>query len=1275
MKRQTLAHRVRGTLLAVATVLGLSAVTARADYTSVVQGDGPVGYWRLDESSGTTAHSLLGGPNGTYSGSCSLGTPGLIVNDSDPAVAFASGGTVTVPYSATINPTNFTIEFWAQPANQSAEYVVSLQDRTTGSRIGYAFEHNNFSSQWDFTFGVTPSSYVNISGTTPVTAGTMYYVAATYDGTTVRLYVNGILENSLVTTYAPANPGAVNLTFGSRNGNSAYNGVLDEVAIYSHALTAAQIRSHFFVGAPQVPIVINQPPANVTQYEGDPAFGLKATLSSGTLPEYQWWKGGTIIDGATNSVLTIASTNASESGSYTVVISNSVSVVTSSPPTVVTITPVADPINTALVLNYQFKEGSGTTISDSSGNGNNATLYNDSASAWAPGRVNGAIVLNNGPAGSDCPSYILTDSALTLANQDNYTFAFWAKALPRNSIANPRIFTPFTHWLLWQSGRGMGFWSTTPSTVEPSTDFWHHFAVTYNRPAGQYLIYVDGEFKAKGPLTAGDGIRSAPGAIQWIIGHAEKIDGTYDTEPDNWKGYLSDVRMYNRTLRPSDISAIVALAPTVPPTITRQPQDTTAYATTSLILSVSVDGTQPISYQWYKGGSPVSGATSATYRVDNVTTSSAGSYTIVARNTAGSVTSAPPVTVTILTPPTTGYLAAILADSPEAYWRLDDTDSTLRDTMGRHNGTYQGSVSQGTTPGALTGDSSPCVTFGGAANLASVPASTNFNGTYTSGDFSMECWFLAPVGTSLPWPRCPYGTRNDGNASIYVGDAGLQIQWLKGPPNVNAAIYKATTVADGNWHHAVATYSKAANTMKFYFDGMLVDADTSANYLLMQTPGTPVQIGSDNGYDWPGEVDEVAWYNKTLASERIAAHYGIAKYGNFVPLTLSTLPQSQTVLVGSPVQFTVQAGGLPPFSYQWSRNGLDIPQATNNSYSIPSAYFTQAGNYTVKVACASGTTNSPAAVLTVIPQPSYVQMTNGLVVHLTFDGDCNDSSGRGNSATPQGTPDYVPGLIGSNAVHYSTDTGAGTFNYVSLVDTNTMTSAWPDLAFGSGSWSASYWIKLPDYNRVPFLCSSAGGVRPNGDYYNGGGFATGCEYNSGIIGGRGTAEVWLNGGFCWAVTNDFAFAQWHHIALTKGGADVNYRVKLYVDGVPNSDAWGFAATTDSPNPWNIGQDGMGTLAQDGSGVMDDLGIWNRELTPLEVYSIREVGLNGKSLNQVAPVQVYLSQVGTNLDLSWQAGTLLSSTNAANGYTPVAGATAPFYRTTATGTAKFFRVQQ
>ena len=224
------------------------------------------------------------------------------------------------------------------------------------------------------------------------------------------------------------------------------------------------------------------------------------------------------------------------------VISNSVNVVTSSPPAVVTITPVADPINTALVLNYKFNESSGTTISDSSGNGNNATLYNDFASAWAPGRVDGAIVLNNGPAGSDCPSYIQTDVNILLANQDNYSFAFWAKALPRTSLANPRIFTPAAPLgsVAGHEGRGI---------LERYARYcgaFHRLLASFCgdlQPAGWHLYDLCGRRSGHGQRL---GIES--------VAHRAKSNGssvipkssTALGEGDKWKGYLSDVRMYNR---------------------------------------------------------------------------------------------------------------------------------------------------------------------------------------------------------------------------------------------------------------------------------------------------------------------------------------------------------------------------------------------------------------------------------------------------------------------------------------------------------------------------------------------------------------------------------------------------------------------------------------------------------------------------------------------------------------------------------------------------------
>jgi hypothetical protein len=84
-----------------------------------------------------------------------------------------------------------------------------------------------------------------------------------------------------------------------------------------------------------------------------------------------------------------------------------------------------------------------------------------------------------------------------------------------------------------------------------------------------------------------------------------------------------------------------------------------------------------------------------------------------------------------------------------------------------------------------------------------------------------------------------------------------------------------------------------------------------------------------------------------------------------VPPFIITQPRSQTVNINDSVTFFVEAGGTPPLSYQWLRNGIIIPGATSPSFTIRGVQPQDGGSYRVVVANAAGAVSSDPALLRV----------------------------------------------------------------------------------------------------------------------------------------------------------------------------------------------------------------------------------------------------------------------------------------------------------------------
>ena len=63
--------------------------------------------------------------------------------------------------------------------------------------------------------------------------------------------------------------------------------------------------------------------------------------------------------------------------------------------------------------------------------------------------------------------------------------------------------------------------------------------------------------------------------------------------------------------------------------------------------------------------------------------------------------------------------------------------------------------------------------------------------------------------------------------------------------------------------------------------------------------------------------------------------------------TVSVQPVGTNVSVGTSVTFNAVANGTPPFSYQWRRNGVNLPGATNSTLTIPNVQAADGGSYSV----------------------------------------------------------------------------------------------------------------------------------------------------------------------------------------------------------------------------------------------------------------------------------------------------------------------------------------
>ena len=208
---------------------------------------GMTGWWPGDAN----ANDIMGTNHGTLLGGATFG-PGKVGS------AFSFNGTtanVQVPNAALNNLPAGTIDMWINPsANTSAGFGFSS--------VWFAKQHDFVNTYAVFGLVSTSDSRVKfhlrnavpeVTGTTPLALNTWHHVAATWDGASIKVYVDGVKEGEVASSATlPSDLGgitAIGALIGSGGGFSFFTGSIDEVEIFNRALTVKEIRAIYNAGS------------------------------------------------------------------------------------------------------------------------------------------------------------------------------------------------------------------------------------------------------------------------------------------------------------------------------------------------------------------------------------------------------------------------------------------------------------------------------------------------------------------------------------------------------------------------------------------------------------------------------------------------------------------------------------------------------------------------------------------------------------------------------------------------------------------------------------------------------------------------------------------------------------------------------------------------------------------------------------------------------------------------------------------------------------------
>ncbi len=591
-------------------------------------------------------------------------------------------------------------------------------------------------------------------------------------------------------------------------------------------------------------------------------------------------------------------------------------------------------------------------------------------------------------------------------NQAYGPLATPAALQPQTTVVSP-------NGTLYLLSTAIGGTEATWFTIDPTSGTWKQGATLPTQSPwlldtfGNNLVMADTEMR----LTSGLDIHLELFASDLTSIWATSYSGSSDYQPDlpqlirsaGSKGVY--VGGAGRDLLGFDYLTLLFYRPNPRPIILSTSSPLTLGKAQSGTLSVEATGNQPLTCQWFKNGTLITGAVASTYTITTMSADQAGSYTARVANDYGATLS-PAITVSY---------------NPAPY--IITQPQGTNDYPGKNVAMQV--VAAGEAPLAYQWYKNGAAVSGQVADRLTFPAIQGNEGSYTVAVKNAAGQILstpAVISTKVIAP--PVVTGNITNQTVKLGTnviwtatavgEVMTTQWYRNGAPLSAATNATLSITNVGLADEGAYYFQAANyagtnrsatgqlailivapTLTTQPTGTNVPYLTTLNLKVVATGDLLTYQWRKNGTSLTGQtapgltlsnVPQTAAgdYTVSITNRTAAITSSVAVVTVTLTAPLLTLqPTNQTVPYKSAATLAADAKGYGTILFQWYFNNAVIPGATSKTFTIAAAQLTNSGSYKMEARNTIGSTFTTPITLTVsLNAPTITSLSPSLTTNL-----------------------------------------------------------------------------------------------------------------------------------------------------------------------------------------------------------------------------------------------------------------------------------------------------